>query len=143
MKTWGGITGLIVILLVLAGPWTITPALPQVTFELRGWGLVDFKRDKAESAKRLWDNGGPKASPRWSEECSSERPNAEIQRIFLVRPATRPDVIYTRLGILGPRRVWEAIVLVRAATEEDFRKVEQYIEDCYTHVDLYVQHDEY
>lgn len=142
MKTLGVVVGLIVLLLVLASPWTVGPAATQQPLSLpsiRAWALINFEAvDTVGQAARLWTDANYLNTPeeRWKKISEvSARPKAAILSISVVRGVGKIDTrSRSKSGVLG---TWDAIALIRAADQTALELVEQYIEANYSHVDMY------
>lgn len=126
MKTGSVAAGLIALLLTLAGPGAVAPAVSQdvgIDVRVRAWALIDFKKS---SSRELWRDAGrdTKVTVRWPKLPEGSRPKAVILRLYEVSRVTGA-------------RPWESFALIGGTTATDLRAAARYIELHFTHVELY------
>ena len=94
---------------------------------VKGFLIVRFRgKSPEESAKELWDDGRERTWPK--EKDLAARPAANITRVTTLRTIKVEE---------DGHEPFTAFALVTADTEDDLRRVWEYVENHFSHVEAY------
>ncbi|HEY6103699.1 MAG TPA: hypothetical protein VI007_10810 [bacterium] len=94
---------------------------------VKGFLIVRFRgKSPEEAAKELWDDGRERAWPKQMDKAA--RPAATITRITTLKPIRVEE---------DGHEAFTSFALITANTEADLRRVWEYVEQYFSHVEAY------